>query len=110
MIQEVIDKIVRHYDPDQIVLFGSWAKGKNTDRSDMDLIVVKDTDTPRDQRGVDLRARFFYFPVPIDFFFYTREELAAEGKRDYSFIHEAYKAGKVVYNKTPSRNSTNIPV
>ncbi len=38
------DIIVDLYDPDKIMLFGSCAKGSATLDSDIDLLIVKDTD------------------------------------------------------------------
>ena len=43
------DQIVKLYRPEQIYLFGSWAKGSARQNSDIDLCVIVDT---TDKRGL----------------------------------------------------------
>ncbi|MFP4250904.1 MAG: nucleotidyltransferase domain-containing protein, partial [Armatimonadota bacterium] len=40
-VQEIIQKIVEGYDPEKIIVFGSYARGDWTEDSDLDLLVVK---------------------------------------------------------------------
>ncbi|MDR1505542.1 MAG: nucleotidyltransferase domain-containing protein [Treponema sp.] len=40
-IEKIISIIVSFASPDQIILFGSYARGDNTDKSDIDLLIVK---------------------------------------------------------------------
>ena len=40
-LDEIISIIVSLIDPDQIVLFGSYARGENKNTSDIDLLVLK---------------------------------------------------------------------
>jgi predicted nucleotidyltransferase len=40
-ILNLSDGIARHFEPDRIVLFGSYAYGEPTDDSDVDLLVIK---------------------------------------------------------------------
>jgi predicted nucleotidyltransferase len=40
-IDEIISLIVSLASPDQIVLFGSYARGDNTEKSDIDLLILK---------------------------------------------------------------------
>ena len=42
-IDDVVERLVREYDPDRIILFGSRALGTATEDSDIDLLVVKET-------------------------------------------------------------------
>ena len=58
-----------------VYLCGSWAKGTHTPYSDMDLLIVvkEDPRPPRDRLPAYLPDRF---PVSLDLFVYTKEELA----------------------------------
>lgn len=46
-ISEIVNKIATGYNPDKIILFGSYASGNPSDDSDLDLFVIKDSDLPR---------------------------------------------------------------
>jgi len=41
VIDELIDIIVPLVEPDQIIIFGSYARGDQTEKSDVDLLVLK---------------------------------------------------------------------
>ena len=41
IIDNIVDIIVPLVEPDQIILFGSYARGDQTERSDVDLLVLK---------------------------------------------------------------------
>jgi predicted nucleotidyltransferase len=40
-IDKIIPIIISHASPDQIILFGSYARGDNAEKSDIDLLVIK---------------------------------------------------------------------
>ncbi|MEK7658033.1 MAG: nucleotidyltransferase domain-containing protein [Patescibacteria group bacterium] len=49
-IQEITNKIVKEYNPRKIILFGSYAWGKPTEDSDVDLFIIKDSFDRRIER------------------------------------------------------------
>ena len=60
IILDIVEKIKEGYDPQMIMLFGSYAYGKPHEDSDIDLLVVKKTA----QRPIDRRvfvSRFYFF-------------------------------------------------
>ncbi|MBI4769079.1 MAG: nucleotidyltransferase domain-containing protein, partial [Chloroflexi bacterium] len=52
-IRELVRHIVREFDPDEIILFGSHAYGKAEAWSDVDLLVVKDIPEGEEMRTAD---------------------------------------------------------
>ena len=42
-IQQVVQRIADNYRPDKIILFGSYAEGTANDDSDIDLLIIKET-------------------------------------------------------------------
>ena len=40
-IDKIIPIIISIASPDQIILFGSYARGDNTEKSDLDLLIIK---------------------------------------------------------------------
>ena len=67
----ITDCIVREYQPDKIILFGSWARGNADEQSDIDLLVISDRekDLPRYKRGLDVRVLLSQFSRQRIFFF-----------------------------------------
>lgn len=98
-IQEIVESITYFYHPEKIILFGSYAKGTATVRSDIDLLVIKDTDEPFRIRGRLLKQVFFQSIIPIDLLIYTNEEIGEFKNHPYSFISSVLNTGIEVYSK-----------
>ncbi|NUO82560.1 nucleotidyltransferase domain-containing protein [candidate division KSB1 bacterium] len=49
-IGEMVEQIVASFSPERIILFGSYAYGKITTDSDVDLLVIMETDLPQAER------------------------------------------------------------
>lgn len=99
-IDKVVKIIVDYYDPDQIILFGSYAKNKQTLQSDIDLLIVKETTLPRFYRGGEISNYLHRYPVKFDLLFYTPGELEQKMALKYSFIDSILKNGILLYKKT----------
>ncbi len=89
--------------PEQIVLFGSLARGDAGEGSDIDLIVIKDTDLPRHDRArecTDLLPA--HLGVGVDIIVYTTHEVARMIERRNPFLAAAFTDGVVVYDRNPA--------
>ncbi len=84
------------YNPEKIILFGSAARGDTDEYSDIDLIVVKETDQRFVQRLVDVTS-FLPLDLSIDVFVYTPQELQTMIQAGNPFIEQALKDGIVLY-------------
>ena len=89
LINDISTKIVKNIDPDKIILFGSYANGKSNEDSDLDLIIVKQSELPRHKRGLEIRRLFYGLLVPMDLKVYTPEEYKSELSNKYSFLSSA---------------------
>lgn len=79
------------------ILFGSLARGEVGPWSDIDLILVKDTD----KRFLERLDEFYgqVLPdVPVDALVYTPEEFARLS-RERTFVRRALKEGVVLYDQ-----------
>jgi predicted nucleotidyltransferase len=68
LIDKIVPLIVSLASPDQIVLFGSYARGDNTEKSDVDLLIIK-KNLKNSNEITDLLYRAFYInkiSIPID--------------------------------------------
>ena len=92
--------IVERFNPEQIILFGSHARGEVGEHSDVDLLVVLRNDAGWSQRGNPIRRAISeHFVLPVDVIIRSPEVLAAQRNDPYSFIHTALKEGEVSYER-----------
>lgn len=96
VIQEFADKVARRFRPERIILFGSYAYGKPTPDSDVDLLVVMPCKRrPLDQAlqiRLTLNARF-----PLDLIVRTPTELRRRLAGGDFFLREIIERGKVLH-------------
>ncbi len=98
-ISEIVDKIASGYNPDKIILFGSYATGNPNEDSDLDLFVIKDTDLPRPQRTVQVRKMLYGSMIPIDLIVFTPKEIDESKENKFSFVYEVLTTGKTLYER-----------
>ncbi len=99
-IHDVVETIVRNFDPNQIVLFGSYASGSPTPDSDLDLMVVMQTNLPRHKRATAIRLLFHPAPCAMDIFVYTPAEIEYWKETPNHIITEAFSSGRVIYERS----------
>ena len=73
-ISEIVRMIVKGYDPEKIILFGSFASNTQKDNSDLDLFIIKNTDESYFNRMRKVRNMIHPYPCAIDLFVYTPDE------------------------------------
>ena len=98
-IADIVAKIVSGYNPDKIILFGSYATEKPTEDSDLDLMVIKASELPRPQRTVQVRKMLYGAMIPIDLIVYTPQEIAELKENKFSFVYEVLNTGKTIYER-----------
>ena len=95
-------------DPYKIILFGSYAQGKPTENSDVDIMVILDNHHVSKTYEERLNKRLFVRnlvlevnrKIPLDILVYSKEELNLMKQYGNYFIEEIEKTGKTVYEKT----------
>ena len=91
--------IAREFQPDKIVLFGSWAYGKPDSASDIDLLVVMPFEgSPFRQAGTMLNRVIQAVGVlPLDLLVRTAEQLDERLAIGDGFVRDILERGKVLY-------------
>ena len=102
-IDEVIRQIATRLRPQKIIIFGSYAKGKATVESDLDVFVIHETHLPMANRADDLRPVLDHRLIPVDVHVYTPEEVEEYGKEAHSFVASVLRTGQVVFDAEASR-------
>lgn len=96
-IEEIKEKIVKTISPKKIILFGSYAAGEAKEESDIDLVVIWDSDLNPHKRNLFLSRLFPKRNFSLDIFAFTKEE--AEKLKDIvgTILYEAFHQGRVIY-------------
>jgi predicted nucleotidyltransferase len=55
LVLRIVEQIKEGYEPERIILYGSYACGRPTRDSDIDLFIVKETDKRRTDRFVEVK-------------------------------------------------------
>jgi uncharacterized protein len=97
-IQEVGERIAREFDPEKVILFGSWAWGDPGPDSDVDFFVIKDTKNNR-QTAREIDGSLFPRPFPLDVVLYTPEQVEKRSKDGDFFVNNIIDKGKLLYER-----------
>ena len=99
ILDKIVNRLKQDYNPDQIILFGSYAYGNPTDESDIDLLIIKDTQEPILARWMvvrklvsELRKGIAFSPIIV-----TPSELKIRLGKGDPFFKEILQKGKKLY-------------
>ena len=98
---EVISCLVDCFDPLQIILFGSRARGDSDDGSDFDLLVVLPEVTDKHATAVAMLVALGHLAVPVDVIPADAAEIAAHSGSSAAgtALAAALREGEVVYER-----------
>ncbi len=99
VIDRMVRRIVKRFDPDRIILFGSHARGTAGPDSDVDLLVVMEVDGSKREKQLEIRLALHDFRVPKDVIVTTPEEFAWRKEIPGTIERPAAREGKVLYAK-----------
>ena len=99
LVQRILQRLIRAFAPERIVLFGSYAKGTVHGGSDLDLLVIANLDGNRDvhqRRARQLAADCF---PHVDVVFATPAEVAEAATAKSPFLLSILGSGIAVYSR-----------
>src|SRR5262245_52382809 len=94
-IRRFARRIAQRFQPDKIILFGSYAYGKPHEESDVDLLVIMPTRNAIDQ-AIRIKAAFER-QFSLDLIVRTPWQMERGMKDDNWFLREIVEKGKVLY-------------
>ena len=100
-IQTLTSAIVEKINPEKVILFGSYAYGKPTSNSDIDiLVIVKDSPLGRSERSGQLYILLKELSeYPKDLVVYTLDEVKKWENVRQAFITSILKKGITLYER-----------
>jgi predicted nucleotidyltransferase len=96
-IERVARRIGKAANAERVILFGSHARGEATENSDVDLMIVADSELPRFKRSRELHKLFRPYPFGMDLLVYTPQEIEKGKRSPLSFVSAVLREGKAVY-------------
>jgi uncharacterized protein len=96
-IQEIVNRIIERFHPEQIILFGSQARGDAGPDSDVDLLVVMPVEGSKREKQLEIRMALHDIHVPKDVIVSTPEEFAWRKEIVGTIERPAARQGKVLY-------------
>jgi predicted nucleotidyltransferase len=101
VIRRFASRVAERFQPEKIILFGSYAYGAPHANSDVDILVVMPARNELDQ-AVRIRLTVDY-NFPLDLLVRTPKNIAWRVAEGDSFLREIVSQGKVLYEKADRR-------
>jgi uncharacterized protein len=96
-LNRVVSRIVEFYQPEKVILLGSYAFGNADENSDLDLLLIKETDEHPLNRAAGIRKALRDVLLPMDILVYSPSEILKDKERKFTFIYDVLKNGKILY-------------
>lgn len=97
-IQDLCNRIVQEFQPERIILFGSYASGNPTPDSDVDILVVLPFEGKNLYKSLEILNRTNP-AFPIDLLARRPEDTERRYREGDPLIREALDRGKVLYER-----------
>ena len=108
ILQEIVRRIVDTVDPSMIILFGSYAYGTPGKDSDVDILVIMETSSPRHKRLGPINRALAGLIIPKDILVYTPAEVEDWKDVPQAFITQVRMKGVVIYDKNKKRSGPGL--
>ena len=99
LLKIMIDRIIKQFDPQSIILFGSYARGEATVNSDVDLLIIFSEVNSKRQMAISIRQALADLPIAKDIVVTTTQEVARYGQLVGTVLRPALREGKVLYER-----------
>lgn len=99
-IDRMVKRIVAKFHPEQVILFGSHARGDAGPDSDVDLLVVMDFEGTARDKGLEIQCALHNILVPKDIIVTRPEDFAWRKDIVGTIEWPAAREGKVLYARS----------
>ncbi len=97
-IKSIIHNIAKGYDPERIIIFGSYARGDWEEGEPVDMIILKETDEDFEERLEQLKP-YYTDGLAVNPIVLTEEEIHMNLAADSELINEVIREGVIVYER-----------
>jgi predicted nucleotidyltransferase len=100
ILAEIVRRIVAALRPEKVILFGSYVYGTPSGDSDIDLLVIMETNARPADRYLAVSRLIRPRPFPLDILVRTPNEITQAVEKGDSFIREIITQGRVLYERS----------
>lgn len=97
IIDEIVRRIIDSARPIKIILFGSFARGNQTEESDIDILVIEDEVRFRRKEMVKIRRALRDMRVPVDIIVASKRQIEEYGQIYGTALFPALQEGRTLY-------------
>ena len=98
-IREYVRALARHFAPERVVLFGSYARGNPHDSSDVDILVIMEHDKRKDVEQADAIDVQLPRAFPLDLIVRRPAEIKKRLAMGDVFLHTILGEGQVLHER-----------
>lgn len=96
-LREIVDRLVRAFSPERIILFGSRARGEGRPESDFDLLIIWPDEKPPHFRAAIVRKALTGLALSLDIAVVTPTEFERLRSRPAHVVGIAAREGRTLY-------------
>lgn len=96
-LEDVTEKLIRDYNPERIILFGSHGTEEQSGGSDIDLLIIKKTPKRPVDRRIEVERLLSPRSLSLDLTVYTPDEVRELFSAGSPFIEEILETGRLLY-------------
>ena len=98
-INQMANRITKRFNPEKIVLFGSYARGTADNNSDADLLVVMPVHGSRRKQATAIDKALLGIDLPADIIVASPSDVQKARNRIGSVMYQALQEGQVLYER-----------
>ena len=99
LVDLIVRRLVEQFDPEQIILFGSRARGATGPDSDVDLLIVSKVNGSKRDQELAIRVALHDIRISKDIIVVTPVEVERKRNITGTIIYPALREGKVLYGR-----------
>jgi uncharacterized protein len=98
-IERMVKRIVQGFNPQKIILFGSYARGTSGPDSDVDLLIIMNVTGSKKDVAIQIDRALIDRRIPLDIVVATPEDVEKNRALVGNVIRPALKEGRVLYER-----------
>jgi uncharacterized protein len=98
-IERMVRRIVEGFDPQKIILFGSYARGTYGPDSDVDLLVIMNVEGSKKEITIQIDRALIDRRIPLDIVVVTPEDVERYRELVGNVIRPALEEGRILYER-----------